>query len=139
MTKQKGRLFIINISDGAGGWDPFAGMTSKSLSINSEQIDATTPNKDNPEAPMWRCLLDATKSIDVQGDVTLEDDQAIKRATTIAMADTNKEDFQVIVPTIGTFEGTFFLNLEFGDDGKVTASLSLQSDGVVTFTPAPVV
>lgn len=135
MAKQKGRLFLLNISDGAGGFTTFGGVTSKTMSINNEPIDATTPNPANPEGPMWRCLLDATKQVDVSGDVTLVGDGSMARAVEIAMADTPKEIFQVIVPEIGTFEGTFFTNLEFGDDGKVTASLSLQSDGEVTFTP----
>lgn len=136
MAKQKGRVFLLNISDGLGGFTTFGGVTSKSLSINNEQIDATTPDVANPEGPMWRALLDATKSVEVSGDITLIGDASMARAVQTAMADTPKDDFQIIVPSVGTFQGTFFVNLEFGDDGKVTASISLSSDGEVTFTPA---
>lgn len=136
MAKQKGRAFLVKISDGVGGWDNFGGMTSKSLKINNERIDATTPDPATPEGEMWRETLAGAKSVDASGDITLVDDAAEARAVTVAMAAEPEDDFQIIVPSTGTFEGNFSVDLEFGDDGKATASISLASNGKPTFTAA---
>lgn len=134
MTKQLGRAFLVKISDGAAGFDAFAGLTAKSLKINNERIDATTPDPTTPEGVMWRETLAGAKSVDVSGDFTLVGDAAESRALTAAMSEAATDGFQVIVPGVGTFAGTFSLDLEFGDDGKATGSMSLASTGAVTFT-----
>lgn len=135
MAKQKGRTFLLKIRDGAT-FVAFAGMTSKSLSINGERIDATTPDPDTPAGKMWRETLDGTRSVDASGDITLVDDAAEARAVAVAMADDNVEEFEIVVPSVGTFTGAFSMDLEFGDDGKATASISLASTGPVTFVAA---
>jgi len=135
MAKQKGRTFLLKIKNGAE-FVPFGGMTSKSMSINGERIDATTPDPATPEGKMWRETLDGTRSVSASGDVTLVDDAAEKRAVAIAMAADNVGEFQILVPSIGTFTGLFSLDLEFGDDGKVTASISLESSGEIVFAAA---
>ncbi|MDE4059771.1 phage tail tube protein [Phaeobacter gallaeciensis] len=134
MAKQKGRAFLVKISDGAAGFTVFGGMTSKSLKINGERIDATTPDPTTPEGIMWRETLAGAKSVDASGDITLVGDAAEARAVTIAMGDPGTDDFEIVVPGVGTFAGTFSVDLEFGDDGKATASISLASTGAVTFT-----
>lgn len=135
MAKQKGRTFLLKIKEGTA-FVPFGGMTSKSMSINGERIDATTPDPDTPAGKMWRETLDSTRSVSASGDVTLVDDAAEKRAVAIAMADDNVGEFEILVPSIGTFTGLFSLDLEFGDDGKVTASISLESTGPIVFAAA---
>jgi predicted secreted protein len=136
MGKQLGRTFLVKISDGLGGFDAFGGMTAKSLKINNERIDATTPDPTTPEGEMWRETLAGAKSVDVSGDITLVDDAAEARAVTAAMSADATDTFQIVVPAVGTFEGVFSLDLEFGDDGKATASISLASTGKPTFTAA---
>lgn len=139
MTKQLGRAFLVKIWDSTlttPAYVPFGGMTAKSLSINGERIDATTPDPTTPAGKQWRETLDGTRSIDVSGDITLVGDGAEARAVAVAMADDNTEKFEVIVPGIGTFDGTYSMNIEFSGDGAATASISLASTGAVTFTPA---
>lgn len=136
MAKQLGRLFLIKIKNGSGGFDAFAGLTSKSLKINNERVDATTPDPTNPEGTMWRETLQMAKSVDVSGDFTLVGDAAEAKAIDISMADKPVEGFEVVVPGAGTFDGNFVVDLEFGDDGKLTGGLSLSSDGKITFTAA---
>ena len=138
MGKQKGRAFLLKIGDGQ---DPetftnFAGMTGKNLKINNERIDVTTPDPAAPEGEYWRETLSGVKSVDVSGDITLVDEDAEARAVEIAMAAEPECNFQVVVPSIGTFQGAYSVSLEFGDDGKVTAALTLESTGAVTVTAA---
>lgn len=136
MGKQVGRAFLVKISDGSSGFDAFGGMTAKSLKINNERIDATTPDPTTPEGEQWRDTLAGTKSVDVSGDITLVGDAAETKAVTVAMSANASDDFEIIVPGVGTFTGTFSVDLEFGDDGKATASISLASMGKATFTAA---
>ena len=134
MVAKVGRAFLIKISDGAGGFTAFAGITSKSFSINNERIDVTTPDATTPEGAIWRKTLDGVKAVSFSGDGKLVADASESRLVTIAMSQAAAEDFQVVVPNVGTFEGRFSINLEYGDDGAATFSISAESDGVPTFT-----
>lgn len=136
MTKKVGRAFLLKISDGAGGFTPFAGITGKSLSINNERIDVTTPDPASPEGEIWAQTLDGTKSISLSGDGKLVKDTSEARLAAQALSAGATDEFQVVVPNVGTFEGVFAItSLEFGDDGAVTFSISLESSGKPTFTP----
>lgn len=136
MAKQKGRAFLVKISDGIGGYNAFAGMTGKSLKINSERFDATTPDPTTPEGIYWRETLDGVKSVSVSGDCTLVDDASETRLFAAAMAADASDDFQIVIPGVGTFTGTFSFDVEFAEDGKVTFSMSLESTGPVVFVAA---
>lgn len=139
MAKQKGRVFLVKIGDGGATTEvftAFAGLTAKTLAINSERIDATTPDAVNPGGVMWRETLDGVKSISVSGDATLVDDAQEARLVTLAMSAGGVGNFEIVVPSVGTFKGAFSVDVEFGDDGKVTFSMSLESTGAVTFTAA---
>lgn len=137
MAKQKGRAFLIKIGDGA---DPevftaFAGLTAKSLEINTEAVDVTTPGTD-PAAAIWRETLDGVKSVNLSGDFTLVDDAQEARAVSVAMAVDNTANFEVVVPSVGTFAGAFRVGISYSGDGSVTGSISMESTGAVTFTAA---
>jgi TP901-1 family phage major tail protein len=134
MAKQKARAFLIKISDGAAAFTAFAGLTGKSLKINSERIDATTPDATSPEGAYWTETLDDVKSVSVSGDATLVDDASEARLIEIAMSAAAVDAFQIVVPGWGTFEGDFSVNVEISGDGKVTFSMSLESTGEITFT-----
>lgn len=135
MTKSIGRAFAIKISDGASGFQFFGGMTSKSLKINNSMVDVTTGDLENPENMAWREQLADLKTIDLSGDIRVKGDAAEKRLVVLAMADNPADSFTIVHPSLGTFVGVFNLvDLELGDDGGTTASLSLQSEGVVAYT-----
>ena len=134
MAKQKGRALLIKISDGSAGFTAFAGMTAKTLKINNERIDVTTPDATTPEGVMWRESLDGVKSVSVSGDATLVEDDSETRLMTQAMATAATDDFEVVIPGVGTFAGTFSIEVEFAGDGSVTFALTLESTGAVTFT-----
>ena len=133
MAKKKGRTWLLKISDGAGDFTAFAGMTAKSFKINNERIDVTTPDATTPEGTMWRETLDGVKSVSAGGDFTLVKDASEAALIGAAMSTEATEDFQVIVPNLGTFEGNFSVEVEYSAEGDITGSISLESNGPVTF------
>lgn len=136
MVKNVGRAMLLKISDGASGFQSFGGLTAKSIKINGERIDVTTPDPTTPAGIMWRETLSGARSVDLTGDVTLVGDAAEARAVSIAMSANQTDEFQVIVPGLGTWEGVFSLDLEFSGEGDLTGALAMGSTGAVTFTAA---
>lgn len=134
MAKKVGRAFLIKISDGAVAWTAFAGITGKSLKINNERVDATTPDATTPEGILWRDTLDGVKSVSFSGDGKLVKDASEARLISMAMAQDASDSFQVVVPNLGTFEGVFSIEVDYGDDGVATFSISAESSGPITFT-----
>ncbi|QBR35408.1 phage major tail protein, TP901-1 family [Leisingera sp. NJS201] len=134
MAKILGRSILLLVKIDAA-FVPIAALTGKNLSVNNEQIDATAPDPDTPEGVQWRESLAGTKAVDMSGDYTLVSGNAAQaKAIEIAMAENPTAEFQMFYPTVGTWEGVFFVNLQLGEDGKGTGSISLSSDGAVTFT-----
>lgn len=140
MAKQLGRAMLVKIGDGAGS-ETFAtlcGLTSKTLTINNERIDVTAPDCTTPEGALWLESLGGIKSVTVSGAAVFKDRAEETRANTVAMAADPKANFQIVIPAFGTYQGSFYVDsLEYGGEqsGGVTYSISLTSDGPVTFTP----
>ena len=141
MAKQLGRALLVKIGDGEAS-ETFAnlcGLNSKSITINNSSIDVTTPDCTTPEGALWTQTLAGLKNVSVSGDGFFEDSVTEARMNTVAMSADNACNFQVIVPDFGTYAGSFRISsLEFGgeSEGGVTYSLSLESNGAVTFTAA---
>jgi TP901-1 family phage major tail protein len=141
MAKQLGRALLVKIGDGEAS-ETFAnlcGLNSKSLTINNSSIDVTTPDCTTPEGALWTATLAGLKNLSVSGDGFFEDSTAEARMNTVAMSADNAVNMQVVVPDFGTYAGAFRISsLEFGGEteGGVTYSISLESNGVVTFTAA---
>jgi predicted secreted protein len=135
MAKTKGRAFAIKISDGAAGYQFFGGLTGKSVTINNSMIDVTTGDEANPDAMAWREQLADLKTIDISGDLRVLGTAAEKRLVALSMADDPSDMFEVLHPSLGTFVGKFVLaDLVLSEESATTASLSLQSDGPITYT-----
>ena len=140
MAKQLGRSMLIKI-DAADGLSylPLAGLNSKSLTINNNPIDVTTPDASTPGGVLWTELLDGVKNISVSGDGIFIDEAAELQLNAVAMASPPEDEFQIVVPSFGTFEGVFQVtSLDYGGEteGGQTFSLSLASNGAITFTAA---
>ena len=135
MAKTPGRAMLLKIGDGevVEVFVNFGGMTAKTLKLNNERIDATTPHPTTPEGTYWRETLDGVKSVSASGDVLLVDDAQEARLMAVAMSPAAAANFQVIIPNIGTFAGEFSVEVEFSGDDNLTASLSLESNGAITF------
>jgi len=142
MAKQLGRSLLLKIGDGAESeaFTAFAGMNSKSLTINNTGIDVTTPDATTPGGALWAQSLNGLKSVSLSGDGIFLDESAQEgRLNTIAMQADPVANFEIVVPDFGTYAGEFRVtSLDFGGDteGAVTFSASFESNGAVTFTAA---
>lgn len=137
MSAKKGRAWLIEVDDGSGGWVPFLGLSSRSLSLNGERVDTTVPDALDPEGPLWASSVDGVRSVGFQGDARLQEgDASLQRLQSMLHSDDMTGTFRVRIPGWGDYSGLFSLNAEFGSDGVVTMSLSGQSSGTVTFTAA---
>lgn len=137
MAAQDGALFLLKIGDGGNPetFTAIGGGRSHSIRINNEIVDATT--KDSNKV---RELLagGGVQSLQIQGSGVFIDDAAFGTAETAARNRT-VNNYQVIVPGLGTYEGSFLItDLELSGDhnGEVQYSLTLESAGAVTFTAA---
>jgi TP901-1 family phage major tail protein len=141
MAKQLGRALLVKIGDGESSetFSNLCGLNSKSLTINNSSIDVTTPDCTTPEGALFTATLAGLKNVSISGNGFFEDSTTEARMNTVAMANDNQSNFQVVVPDFGTYAGAFRItSLEFGGEteGGVTYSLSLESTGAVTFTAA---
>ena len=138
MAKQKGRAMLLKISDGEAipDFTAFAGLTSKSLEINNERIDVTTPDAVNPEGEMWRETLDGVNSVSVSGDGQLVEGPSEARLVTIPTSAAAQDDLGGNVPGLGTFGGRFAVNVGYTGAEDMTFSITLESSGKITFTAA---
>lgn len=136
MTAQCGQAIVMSFKDDAGSpvYVPVAGLRTRSISFNAESVDVT--NADSTGA--WRELLSAcgVKSCSMKGDGVFTDDTGFE-AVRDAFFEGTTRDAKILIPGLGTFEGKFKVtSLEFSGDynKEVTASLSLDSAGVIAFT-----
>lgn len=141
MAKQKGRMLLIKIGDGAATevFSPLCGLRSKTMAINNSEIDVTTADCTTPGGVLWTEVMAGVKRVSVSGNGYFKDEATEARLNSVAISDDAVCNFQILVPDFGTFAGAFFVqSLEYGgeqEDG-VTYSLSLASSGAVTFTAA---
>ena len=147
MAKQKGRALLVKIGDAASPevFSNLCGLTTKTLTINNNAIDVTTPDCTTPEGQLWREVQTGMRTVSVAGNGYFEDATSETRLKTVTMGsgatDTAEAiaNFEIVVPDFGTFAGAFHVDsLEYAgeqEDG-VTYSLSISSSGAVTFTAA---
>lgn len=139
MAKQLGRSFLLQIGDGASSeaFTSIAGINSKSITINNSSIDVTTPDATTPGGVLFSSSLNGLKSVSVSGDGIFLDESAQEgRLNTVAMAADPVASFKLVVPDFGTYSGQFRVtSFEMGGEteGGVTFSLSLESNGTITF------
>ena len=141
MAKQLGRSLLLKIGDGANSevFSTLAGINSKTLTINNSAIDVTTPDASSPGGVLFASSMNGLKSVAVSGDGIFLDETSEARMNTVAMQADPAANFQVVVPDFGTYAGNFRItSLEFGGEteGGVTFSVSLESNGTITFTAA---
>ena len=139
MAKQLGRAMLLQIElvAGGGSFTNLCGINSKSITINRNSIDVTTPTCAAPQGQLWTETMAGVSNVSVSGDGFFEDSTAEARMNAVAMLADNVASFKITVPSFGTYAGAFRVNsLEFGGEteGGVTYSVSIESTGAVTFT-----
>ena len=147
MAKQKGREVLVKIGDGESPevFTTIFGMTTAGLTINNNSYANTTPDQTTPGGQLHQSLRTGVRSMQISGSGIFEDDAAYTALLNVAVG-TGVSDltdavanFQLIVPDLGTFEGSFHvteLQNEGEMEGDVTYSVTLDSAGVITFTAA---
>ena len=140
MAKKKGRQMLIRIGDGAEAevFEVLCALTAKTLTVNTEEIDVTTPDCTEPGGKMWTEVLDGVSRVSVSGSGTSKKEDAEARLAEIAMAPGGPyANLEIVVPNFGTFAGNFFVqSVGFAGDGTgaATFEFSAASNGAVTFT-----
>lgn len=152
MAAQRGKDLLLKI-DVSGTYTTIGGLRSTSITINDEAIDITT-KEDNGH----RVLLagGGVNSVSVSGSGVFTD-AASETALFDAMYDQHNtsagatgetgdatqtaafQDFQIIVPALGTFTGTFMIaSLEYAGEhtGEATYNVTLESAGYITYAAA---
>tara|TARA_Y100000004_G_scaffold195630_1_gene263183 strand:+ start:1567 stop:1971 length:405 start_codon:yes stop_codon:yes gene_type:complete len=134
MAAQRGKALLLKI-DVSGTMTTVGGMRSTSMTLNDEMVDIT-----NKDSGSQRELLPAggilSMSITASGVFT---DSTAETTLRAAYGTSTFKSYNVIVPDLGTYAGTFQLtSLEYGGEynGEATYSITLESSGAVTFTAA---
>ena len=139
MAKKNARLLLVKMGNGASPvvYSTVCGLTQRTFTINAAEVDVTSIDCQNPGDPVWREMIDGIRSITVSGNGFFENSEQSKRIVNAKLNGDGQEDFQIVVPGVGTFEGRFQIG-EFaftGElEGALTQNLNLASSGKVTFT-----
>lgn len=137
MAKGKNLLLKLESTDTPGTFVTIAGLRSKSISINNEEVDSTDHGSNE-----WKESLDQTgiKSIAISGSGVFKSNAALK-AFIQDVIDGKQRNFQVIDAEANiTFEGAFkctSFELAAEYNAEQTYSLSLASTGEVTLDTTP--
>lgn len=136
MAAQKGKTFILKLSDGATvpTFTTIGGMRATRITINNTSVDITDKDSDS-----WQEILaDAGgRSVSITASGIFKDTASETSLRTAAMQ-AQINDYQVVFTDTGdTFEGGFQIeNFEYSGDNNdvVQYSFTMNSSGEVTFT-----
>ena len=137
MAVQAGKDLLVKVDmTSVGQFETIAGLRATRVSFNAEAVDVTTLDSEGG----WRELLAGAgvRSAAISGSGVFRDENTDERARQLFF-DGLTPDYQVVIPDFGTVEGPFQVTaLEYAGslNGEATYELSLQSAGVLTFTPA---
>ena len=139
MAKRTGRSFLFQLGDGGGSevFTTVASVTSKDIDFSNEAIDVTTPDTVDPAGALWADNLPGKKMVAISVDGVFDDADSQDRLQTLVASNNPTSNCKFVAPGHGTYEGNFFLeNLQYSapTEAEGTFSLSLKSNGAVTFT-----
>ena len=138
MSAQKGKDLLLKIdSDGAGAFVTVAGLRTRSLTFNSQTVDAT----DSDSAGQWRELLAGAglKHAKLSGAGIFKDAASDALLQSYFFNGAIRA-WQIVIPAFGTVQGPFQISsLDFSGkhDGELAFNVALESAGLLTFTAAP--
>ena len=141
MAAQKGSALLLKIgadntaAASADTYTTVGGLRSTSIAHNDEAVDVTTKDSANVRELLANGGIQ-TVSISGSGVFT---DAASETTLKNAFGASNFNNFEVIIPDFGTYQGKFQIaSLEYAGEynGEVTYSVTIESSGSVTFTAA---
>lgn len=138
MAAQKGDGVLIKHGNQATPevFTAVAGIRTTSIQFNTEQVDITSAD----DTSKWRQLLAGAgiMSLTISGSGVWKADAAALAARTRAMnANQYLDNWQIVMPGLGTFSGAFQvsgLKFDGGFKGEVQIDITLESAGDITFT-----
>tara|TARA_E500000318_G_C3449563_1_gene168256 strand:+ start:66 stop:515 length:450 start_codon:yes stop_codon:yes gene_type:complete len=149
MAAQKGSGVLIKIGDSASPevFTTIGGLRSTTITLNDEAVDVTTIDSLGHRALLAGAGIN---SVSISGSGVFTDAASETSLKTAFFAQQNTSDgssaqvavfnnFQVIVPDFGTFEGSFMIaSLEYAGEynGEATYSVTFESAGYISFTAA---
>ncbi len=136
MPVQAGSDLLVKVDMTSDGqFQTIAGLRATRISFNAEAVDVTALDSEGG----WRELLpDAgVRTCAISGSGVFRDEDTDERARQLFF-DGLTPDFQIVIPAFGVVEGPFQVTaLEYAGtlNGEATYELSLQSAGLLIFTP----
>lgn len=138
MAASAGKLFLIQKNMGTTGspiWTSIGGLQTKGLTINNQLVEITNDDSANIEYLAGAGLTEY--SVTGEG---VSKDGAVDKALVSAAADRSEDEYKIIWPNVGVFEGVFAVE-SLGGSGTTKAetrlTFTLKATGTVTFTPEP--
>ena len=139
--------FIILVGDDATPTEAFVAicaLTSKGLEFAADTADVSVPDCDDPDLPAWQESIIRTKSGTISGDGVMDFASHDVFWTWYDSGASRNVHIKLDAPLAdkgGQWAGKFLLttyNVTGNqDDAKISHALTMQSDGPVTWTPAP--
>lgn len=141
MAKQNPDLMLIKAGDGADPvfYSTLCGLNSRNLTLDGENIDVTTIDCSGAGGKLFQEMIAGTAKVTFSGSGFFESKAQTTALITSKLQGTGVNDYQVIVPGLGMFEGQFITG-SLGvageiNGGAVTMEFGLDSTGTITFTP----
>jgi TP901-1 family phage major tail protein len=135
MAAQRGKDMLLKLRDDLGAFITAAGLRSRRIAFNAETVDVTHAES----AGRWRELLSGAgvKRASLTGAGVFKD-QASDLLVRQSFFDGVIRDWRIIIPDFGTIEGAFQIaSLDYRGEhqGEITFDMTLESAGLVSFTP----
>lgn len=134
MAAQTGRTMLLKLGDGAGPevFSTLGGLQAKTLTLGDQTVDVTDQDSNG-----YRELLPGRvmQTMAVSGSGVFKDSAAENSALSVFQSGTHR-NWQIVIPNLGTFQGKFRvteLAYTGNHDGALTYTLSLESDGEISF------
>lgn len=121
----------------------FCGLTARGINFQTNTNDFFVPDCDTPDDPAWREIAKAGRFVSITGSGILDTKNALNRMqAAYDNANSIPVRVELAIPSGdggGYWQGDFlFTNMQItGNDGElVTADITMESDGPVTWVPA---
>jgi TP901-1 family phage major tail protein len=139
MTAKRGADLLLKYNSGTAQsptWTTLGGLRSRSVRLGRTMLDGTTADS----ASLHRVGVSGggVFSMTVSGDGVFEDSAAQGAVEAAVRAGTFLE-LQITIPGYGAYSGEFCFpdfNFDGGHDSELTFSITAESAGLITYTPA---
>jgi len=140
MAKQNPDLFLIKAGDGADPvvYSTMCGLNTRNLSLDGDTVDVTTIDCSGSGDKLFQEMMSGVGKVTFSGAGFFENKAQATALITSKLTGTAINDYQVIIPGLGTFESKFITE-NIGTEatvngGAVTLEFGLTSTGPVAFT-----